>query len=197
MFSEFMAYAHVALSLAVAAVEHMLPELGESVQGFPAFNLAWATMAIGVASLLVAGVFQSFSDFVMRGLVLAEPMGGAQSMQMINRTVMRSVFIVLLLGLAPMMLSFGLLTYSVLEEGARFWVLAGTGVYIASVFFVTMLGNVPMNNRLDRMVPSEPSTARYWDHYGRVWTRWNHLRTIGSLVAGLCFLFAALELAGQ
>lgn len=155
MLNEIMAYASVTLSFAVATAEQMLPELRDSVSGLHALTLVWAPMAIGVASLLVAGVFQSFSDFVMRGLIFAEPVGGAQSMQMINRTVMRSVFIILLLGLAPVMLIFS--------------VLFGAGA----------------------------GTARYWEHYGRVWTRWNHVRTIGSFLAGLAFIIAALDLAGQ
>ncbi|MEQ8557903.1 MAG: DUF1772 domain-containing protein [Henriciella sp.] len=157
--------------------------------------LVYTLLALGVASTLVAGVFQAFSDFVMRGLVAAEPMSGAQSMQMINRTVMRSVFLVLLLGLVPATLAVSLLAQFGVDGAARGWIHAGTAVYLVSVFLVTMLGNVPMNNRLDRMVPSEQATARYWDHYGRVWTRWNHVRTLGSFAAGLCFIVAALALA--
>lgn len=157
--------------------------------------LIYTCMAIGVSSTLVAGVFQAFSDFVMRGLIMAAPAGGAESMQMINRTVMRSVFLVLLLGLVPVMLAFSLHALMAVPGAGRIWIVAGTVIYVASVFLVTLAGNVPMNNRLDRMAPGEAATIRYWDIYGRVWTRWNHVRTLGSLAAGLCFLMAAMVIA--
>ncbi len=68
--------------------------------------IIYACLAAGVSSLLVAGVFQSFSDFIMRSLVAASPAGGIESMQMINRKVFRSWFLVMLLGLAPVSLAF-------------------------------------------------------------------------------------------
>lgn len=197
MFSEIMTYACFALSLASVAAEQVLPAISDRMTGLPSLSGIWICMAIGIASTLVAGVFQAFSDFVMRGLTLAEPQGGAQSMQMINRTVMRSVFLVLLLGLAPVTISASVVAQLNVDGAARNWIHAGAGIYLGAVFLVTLLGNVPMNNRLDRMSPTEPETARYWAIYGRIWTRWNHVRTIGAFIAGLCFMIAALLLAGQ
>ncbi|WP_078569715.1 hypothetical protein [Thioclava sp. F36-7] len=59
-------------------------------------SLVAATLATG----LVAGVFLTFSDFVMRALGRAELAAGIEAMQMINREVYRSLFATLLLGLA-------------------------------------------------------------------------------------------------
>lgn len=52
----------------------------------------YACFVIGLTSALVAGVFLAFSDFVMRGLIKATPTSGIESMQAINRPVLRSVF---------------------------------------------------------------------------------------------------------
>ena len=49
-------------------------------------------VATTVATGLVAGVFLTFSDFVMRSLRAAEPAAGMDAMQWINRVVYRSVF---------------------------------------------------------------------------------------------------------
>ena len=53
--------------------------------------------AVGMA--LVSGVFLAFSDLVMRSLRRASPTVGIEAMQMINREVYGSAFLVALLGL--------------------------------------------------------------------------------------------------
>ena len=53
-----------------------------------------------IAFALVAGVFLTFSDFVMRSLAATQPAGGIEAMQQINRKVFRTLFMVLLIGMA-------------------------------------------------------------------------------------------------
>jgi uncharacterized membrane protein len=156
--------------------------------------IIFACLTMGLSSALVAGVFQSFSDFVMRALIAAKPSAGMESMQMINRTVFRSVFLVMLLGLAPASLALGAYAFLWMSGASASWIIAGAVTYIISVFLVTMLGNVPMNNRLDRMDSGSAGSVDYWQIYGLVWTRWNHVRTLGSLAAAICFLAAAVSM---
>lgn len=141
---------------------------------------------------LVAGVFMAFSDFVMRALRAATPEAGIEAMQQINRKVYGSVFVVGLIGLAPM--SLGLAGYAVMgiSGPAANWIMAGGLVYFTGTFLVTMLGNVPMNKRLDPMIMSAPDTRDYWQVYARDWTRWNHLRTGASALASGCLLIGAV-----
>ncbi len=152
--------------------------------------LVYTCLAIGLSGALVAGVFQSFSDFVMRALVAAAPAAGVDVMQMINRTVFRSVFLIMMLGLAPVLLGLGAYAYFTLSGPAQIWIISGAVIYVISVFLVTMIGNVPMNNRLDPMAAGETETDRYWKTYGKVWTRLNHVRTVGSAATAICFLAA-------
>lgn len=157
--------------------------------------IVYACLAAGLSSALVAGVFQAFSDFVMRSLVAAHPASGVESMQMINRKVYRSIFLAMMLGMVPVSLAFAGYAYLYLAGTASTWILAGALIYLTSVFLVTMLGNVPMNKRLDRMDRLAEQTADYWATYGTVWTRWNHIRTLGSVATAVCFLFAGVALA--
>ena len=156
---------------------------------------AYACLAIGLSSALVGGVFQAFSDFVMAGLVRAAPSGGMDSMQQINRTVFRSVFLAMLLALVPVMLAASVAAWQVADAAARPLVLTGTAIYIVTVLGVTLFGNVPMNERLDRLPRDGSDAQAYWHTYGIVWTRWNHVRTLGSVSAAICFLLAALAVA--
>ena len=156
--------------------------------------IVYACLFVGLASALVGGVFQSFSDFVMRGLVLADPPGGIESMQHINRTVFRSVFLATFLVLVPIVLGMAGYAWFNLSGAGRTLILAAALIYIVTVFLVTMLGNVPMNERLAGLAYESPEAAAYWQIYGRVWTWWNHARTFGSIATAVCFLWAAIEL---
>lgn len=157
--------------------------------------IVYACLLLGLSSALVGGVFQAFSDFVMRGLLLAQPAGGIDSMQQINRTVLRSEFIVSLLALAPLSVGFAIFGWLQLDGLARNLIVAAGVVYSLTVFFVTIAGNVPMNRRLDSLSANSPEAAGYWRVYGLRWTRLNHLRTVGSITTAGLYLVAMLNLA--
>ena len=158
------------------------------------FFVVYLCLSVGLTAALVAGVFQSFSDFVMAGLTRAHPAGGIDSMQNLNRTVFRSVFLSLFLLLMPLTLGFAAYAYTALEGFARMLILSGGIVYVTTVFTVTVFGNVPMTKRLDKLDPTSAEAEAYWGIYGRVWTRWNHIRTLGSIATAACYLLAAVEL---
>lgn len=153
--------------------------------------MEWILMIAGLAAALVAGVFLGFSDFIMRGLAQAPASQGAAGMVGLNRTVYRSVFMVLLMGLVPMSGILGLSALWQFEGAAWALTLAGGATYLIGVLAVTGMGNVPMNTRLEGIDGLPRETADYWPRYAQRWTRLNHVRTAGSAVAALCWLTAA------
>ena len=155
---------------------------------------AYVCLALGLSSALVAGVFQSFSDFVMRSLVAARSGTGIEAMQLIYRKVYKTVFLVMLIGLVPLMIGFAIVALATLNRVGRDLILTAAVIHLVAVFGVTMVGNVPMNNRLDRMLSSTEEADSHWHIYGRVWTRLNHVRTIGSVATAACLLLAAVAL---
>ena len=157
--------------------------------------MIYVFLTLGLASALVAGVFQSFSDFVMAGLSRAAPAGGIDAMQQLNRTVFRSVFIATFLGLAPVSIGFAVYAWWSLDGLAQVLVIAAALIYVPSVFGVTAAGNVPMNERLDKLPATSDPAADYWPTYVRDWTRWNTLRTFGSIATAVAYLLAAVVLA--
>ena len=159
--------------------------------------LIYTCVTVGLASALVGGVFQSFSDFVMRGLLLAEPMSGIESMQQINRTVFRSVFLVTFMALVPVTIALAGYAWFTLDGTVRTLIISAAVIYVSTVFLVTAFGNVPMNERLDGLAFRSAEAAAYWSTYGRVWTWWNHVRTLGSVGTAGCLIVAAVSLAGQ
>lgn len=149
----------------------------------------------GLLMALVAGVFLAFSDFVMRSLGAARPSAGIEAMQQINRKVYGSVFLIWLLGLVPVSAGLMLYAWLAIDGPAQAWFLVGGALYVVGTFLVTVLGNVPMNRRLDAMPPDGAATRTYWATYATIWTLWNHLRTAAAVLAAAAFLIGCVVYA--
>ena len=146
----------------------------------------------GFAAALLAGVFLTFSDFVMRALAAASPTAGGEAMQQINRKVYRSLFMILFLGSVPVAIVILFVAVSS-APGARVWMIGGALSYLLGVFAITGLGNVPMNNRLDRLDHKGVDGQNYWRGYSVRWTRLNHVRSVFAVLTSACYLVAATE----
>lgn len=143
-------------------------------------------------SALIAGEFSAFSEFIMRGLQRAAPAAGIEAMQQINRTVLRTQFVFGIIAIAPVSIGVAVHAVQALDGAPRFALAAAAVVYVSSVFLVTVLGNVPMNNRLARLDHHSDEAVRYWRVYGRDWTRLNTIRTLGSLATAILYLTAVI-----
>jgi len=158
--------------------------------------LVWPLLGLSLAAGLLAGVFLTFSDFLMRALQRSTPQSGTEAMQTLNREVYRSVFMVLFLGLVPisaLVLVYGQLW---LTGPASLWLSVAGALYLMGVFGVTAAGNVPMNKRLDAMPLAGQAAQGYWPAYVRGWLRWNHVRGAAALGVSACYAVAALLMAG-
>ena len=148
--------------------------------------MIYVCVAAALAYGLVAGVFLTFSDFVMRSLRAVAPAAGMAAMQAINRKVYGSLFLVMFMALAVVSIGLAVIAAIFATGPAVAWIVAGGAVYLIGVFLVTVLFNVPMNKRLDAMTPATDEAADYWSHYGTAWTRWNHVRSLAAAAATGC-----------
>jgi len=148
------------------------------------------------ASGVVAGVFLTFSDFVMRSLGKTATAGGIEVMQIINREVFRTVFMVLLLGMSAISVFLIGYAYLNLSGSASTLIIAGGGLYFVGVFMVSLVFNVPMNQRLDGMDYNSEQASTYWSRvYLPRWTFWNYIRATTAAASAICLLAALQELA--
>lgn len=145
-------------------------------------------------SALVAGVFKAFSEFIMAGLLQAEPAAGIQSMQWINRTVLRTEFVAALISIAVFSLLFAIYAMIAFQGPSQVAIVAAAFIYVPSVFLMTIYGNVPMNNQLAEFDYRSDEAAIYWKTYNKQWTRLNHIRTLGSIFTAGLYLIAAITL---
>lgn len=145
-------------------------------------------------SAVVGGVFSAFSEFIMSALRKAEPASGIEAMQHINRDVIKTQFVAGILSIALFSLLFAAYSLMVFEGAALATLILAPLVYIPSVFAMTILGNVPMNNRLDALDHNSVEASAYWSEYVRKWTRLNHFRSIGSVLTAGLYVVAAITL---
>lgn len=156
--------------------------------------LIYLCLFLSLWSAVIGGVFSAFSEFVMAGLLRAKPAGGIESMQHINRTVIKTQFVAGILVIPPVSIGLAVFAWTSLEGLPVLALSAASLIYVTSVFLMTIFGNVPMNNRLDSLELNAPEAEAYWAHYGRRWTRLNHVRTVGSVLTAIVYLGAAISL---
>ncbi|WP_420434709.1 DUF1772 domain-containing protein [Hyphobacterium sp.] len=158
----------------------------------------YASFFLALWSAVIGGVFSAFSEFIMAGLLRARPSAGIQAMQEINKTVIRTQFVAGILLIPVVSVVVAVYGANHLDGAARFALILAPAIYIPSVFLMTMIGNVPMNNRLASLDHESADAAAYWQVYGRRWTRLNHVRSLGSLSTALVYLVAgALLIASR
>lgn len=132
---------------------------------------------------IVGGIFFAFSNFVMQALARVPSVEGILGMQTINVTVLNPGFLTIFMGTAVVCVVLAVM--SVMAWGSTFspYLLIGALAYVLGTWLVTGIGNVPLNNELATVVPSDPQAIAIWTHYLERWTQLNTLRTIASILA--------------
>ncbi len=114
---------------------------------------------------------------------------GVAAMQSINRVILASPFMVLFFTTtlsSAAMVVLGIINWG--GAGGMALVIAGD-VYVIGMFGVTAAFNVPLNTALDAVDPKSHAATDVWHRYLRIWTRWNHLRTVASLLSTGLFIY--------
>lgn len=143
--------------------------------------------ALGAGTM--AGVYFTFSTFVMKSLDRLPKGQGIAAMQSINLHILSSPFMPLFFGTSVLSLALGLWAISRWGQPGAMAVLAGALVYVLGMFVCTAAGNVPLNEMLDGVAPQQADAAQHWGRYLTQWTRLNHLRTVASALAAGLFTY--------
>jgi uncharacterized membrane protein len=149
--------------------------------------LLWFS-AIGCG--LLAGLYFAFSAFIMTSLGRVGPAAGIAAMNAINVDIVKSLFMPLYVGTTltgAVLAVVGLLRWG---EPGSLALVAGGVIYVAGMFAVTMVFNVPLNNALAAVDPASSEGSTVWARYLSDWTMWNHVRTVACTVATILFIAA-------
>jgi uncharacterized membrane protein len=135
-------------------------------------------------------------QLIMPALARLPPPEGIAAMQVINLAAVTPAFMSLFFGTAVVCvaaLAGALFRWT--EPGAGY-AAAGAACYLLGAFLVTVVANVPRNNALAVVSSSSAEGANVWAGYLTGWTRWNHVRTIASLLGAVLLILALLEHGG-
>ena len=111
-------------------------------------------------------------------------------MQAINVAVLNPWFLGTFFGTAILSLVLAISALASWPVPGSGYLIAGSLLYFAGTFLVTVIFNVPLNNRLAAVKPDSAEGKAVWTHYLSVWTAWNHVRTVAPLAAMACFILA-------
>ena len=154
--------------------------------------MTWATLALlvfaALGSGLMAGLFCAFSNFMMKALASLSPATGVATMQAINALILNPAFFAVFFGTAILSLIALAMGIGSIDQPVSRWAIVGGSVYVCGCFAVTALFNVPLNNRLAAVDAGSEEAVAVWDDYRVRWTRWNHVRSISTIVSTLAFV---------
>ncbi|HEU4476104.1 MAG TPA: anthrone oxygenase family protein [Methyloceanibacter sp.] len=155
--------------------------------------LCIATFLAALGSGLVAGVFFAFAAFVLGALARLEAPSGIAAMQSITAAIKSPLFLIVFFGTAALTGVLGLAAPLKWSEPGSGWLLLGALLFLNGPFGVTLLKNLPLNNKLAATRPDSAEGARFWEEFRAVWGLWNHARWIGALGAAAAFIMAMVE----
>ena len=139
-------------------------------------------VAATVGNGLLAGVFFAFSCGVAPGLRRVDDRAYVTAFRAINRSIVNLLFLLVFLG-APIATAAAAALHL---DGARQEVLACVVAALALSllsFAVTVLVNVPLNNRLAAAPTGDAQLRKARDDFEIRWNRWNQVRTATSTAA--------------
>ncbi|WP_442789746.1 anthrone oxygenase family protein [Nocardiopsis sp. EMB25] len=148
-------------------------------------------MAVPVLSVvligLFAGLFFAFSVAVMPGLRRAGDQAMIETMQGVNVAILNPLFALVFLG-APVAALVTAARDAVVGAGmTTVWSFTALAALLA-VILITFAFNIPRNNALEAAGPAvdvaDPAAVR--GAFEAVWVRWNHVRTLLSVLALVC-----------
>jgi uncharacterized membrane protein len=139
---------------------------------------------------VIGGVFFAFSTFVMKALNALPPPQGIAAMKSINVVVLNPLFLGVFLGTAVGCVALVISSLLGWEKPGAALVLAGGVLYLVGTLLVTIACNVPRNDALAALDPVGAESAQFWTNYIRVWTAWNHVRTIAAIAASGLMMIA-------
>ena len=148
------------------------------------------TLIAALGCGLVAGIFFAFSTFIMKALARIPSPEGIAAMQSINVVVLNPWFFAAFFGTAAVCVVALIVSLRRWDEPGAAYLLVGSLLYLIGTLLVTIVFNVPRNQSLASVKPTDPAATRLWANYVTSWTIWNHVRTIAALVAAALFSIA-------
>ncbi|MBT8293845.1 MAG: DUF1772 domain-containing protein [Eudoraea sp.] len=161
-------------------------------------NFDTQTIVLVLATLLTgltAGLCFTWNNAVTPGVGQLVDMGYLRSFQEMNRAIINPIFLIVFFG--PFFLHITNIFLFKTSSGTILWlVMVSAALYIIGLVAVTVFGNVPLNELLDKtdlMQASAEELKLLRDKFEVKWNRFHLIRTVSTLLSFLLLLIICLS----
>ena len=145
---------------------------------------------------LIAGLFYGYDCSVIKGLGNLPDQEYLSAFKSINRAILNPYFFTSFMGSVLVLPIAVWLSYKDGSTTSCYFMAAATIAYVAGVFGVTILGNVPLNNLVERFDISKASQADIQmlrQKFESSWNRLHHIRTYANILAFLLTIISLVK----
>lgn len=153
--------------------------------------LAALLIVAAVGSGMMGGLFFIFSNTIMAAFDRLPGGTGVLAMQRINEVILNSLFFLVFFGTGALCVVLLIFYVTHLDQPAAVLVCLGALLYVVGSIGVTMVYNVPLNNKLAAVPATATDLVARWQAYRVPWTQWNHVRTIACVLPAAAFAIGA------
>ncbi len=147
-----------------------------------------------ILSGMIAGLFYGYSCSVNIGLGRLNEPEYLKAMQSINKAILNPAFFLSFFGALVVLPVTTWLSYTTFPDIKFYLLFIASVIYIIGVFGITLFGNVPLNNSLEKfdlLNSSAESISIMREKFETNWNSLHHIRTYASI---LSFLLATISI---
>lgn len=142
---------------------------------------------------LMAGIFFTWSNAVKPGIGKLNNLEYLKALQSMNRVILNNTFKIIFIG-AIIAVALVPIFYFNLYPKNIFWLFTSAFIiYWIGVFGVTVLGNIPLNELLDKTNLENISSEEAKVLRTIIEVKWNNLNIIRSISSGLSFIILTVS----
>jgi uncharacterized membrane protein len=145
---------------------------------------------------LVAGLFYSWQCSVINGLAMLPNKEYLMAFQSMNKAILNPVFFLSFMGSIILLPIAVFLFYRSGSTALLPYLLAATLIYAITVFGITVVCNVPLNEKLaafNIQAASESQLQAMRTGFEIPWNKWHLIRTIASISAFITLIIPLLK----
>ncbi|RIV35417.1 DUF1772 domain-containing protein [Flagellimonas lutimaris] len=142
---------------------------------------------------LTAGLCFTWTNAVTPGIGRLDNLGYLQAFQEMNRAIINPLFLLVFFG--PFLTHIANVYLHRNQSNMIFWMLFAAGMlYVAGVVVITILGNVPLNEILDKTDLQVATPKQLKELRNLFEVKWSRLHLIRTVTSALSFLLLILSL---
>lgn len=149
-----------------------------------------------LATALIAGLFYAYSCSVNPGLGQLSDAHYILAMQSINRAIQNPFFLISFIGTVFLLPISTYLHYNQGDLNRFYLLLSATIIYLIGVIAITFLGNIPLNNELDKFnlqIADNELVTKARLSFESAWNSFHLIRTVASIIALILVILACLK----